>query len=99
VEGRDTGSVVFPDADLKIYLDADPDERARRRHAELIMKGADTGVNDVLTELKTRDRRDGTRSVSPLVIPEHAVVVDTTHLSFGEVVGKILSLARERLTD
>ncbi|HOC76891.1 MAG TPA: (d)CMP kinase [Deltaproteobacteria bacterium] len=99
VEGRDTGSVVFPHADLKIYLDAAPAERARRRHAELATKGADTAVGVVLTELVTRDRRDGSRSVSPLVIPEHAVVVDTTHLSFGEVVEKVLFLARERLTD
>ena len=97
VEGRDTGSVVFPDADIKVYLDAAPEERARRRHAELVMKGSDTGMNQVLSDMNNRDQRDGGRSVSPLVIPEHAVVVDTTHLSFAEVVETILSLVRERL--
>ena len=99
VEGRDTGSVVFPDADLKIYLDADPEERARRRHRELVMKGLDSGMETVLNDLKNRDQRDGTRSVSPLVIPEHAIVVDTTHLTLREVVETILSLAGEKLTD
>ncbi len=99
VEGRDTGSVVFPDADLKIYLDADPQERARRRHAELLIKGSETGMKKVLSDLINRDQRDGARIVSPLVIPEYAVVVDTTHLSLGEVVEKILSLVRDRLTD
>lgn len=99
VEGRDTGSVVFPDADLKIYLKASPEERARRRHEELLRKGTDTGMESVLKDMENRDQRDMTRPESPLVIPDHAVVVDTTHLTFHEVVEKILSLARERLTD
>jgi cytidylate kinase len=99
VEGRDTGSVVFPDADLKIFLDATPEERARRRHEELRLKGSASVMDNVLKDLKNRDHRDETRKVSPLVIPEHGIVVDTTHLSFDEVVEKILSLARDRLTD
>jgi cytidylate kinase len=99
VEGRDTGAVVFPDADLKIYLDADREERARRRHRELVMKGLDSGMETVLNDLKNRDQRDGNRSVSPLVIPDQAIVVDTTHLSFREVVEKILSLVGEKSTD
>lgn len=99
VEGRDTGSVVFPDADLKIYLDADPDERAKRRHRELAARGMDCSMERVLTDMRDRDRRDATRAVSPLVVPEGAIVVDTTHLSLDEVVETILSLVRERLTD
>ncbi|HQI81514.1 MAG TPA: (d)CMP kinase [Deltaproteobacteria bacterium] len=98
-EGRDTGSVVFPDADVKIYLHADPEERARRRHAELVAKGMSPAMETVLHEMKIRDERDEGRKESPLVIPESAVVVDTTHLNIQEVVEKILSLVRERLTD
>ncbi len=98
-EGRDTGSVVFPHADLKIFLDADIGERARRRHAELAGTGMDTNMEDVITAMLQRDERDRTRPTSPLVIPEHAVVVDTTHLSVDEVVGVIVSLAEERLAD
>ena len=98
-EGRDTGSVVFPHADLKIFLDADIGERARRRHAELAGTGMDTNMEDVITAMRQRDERDRTRPTSPLVIPEHAVVVDTTHLSVDEVVGVIVSLAEERLAD
>lgn len=98
-EGRDTGSVVFPDADLKIYLDADPDERARRRHAELVTKGSEADREKVFNDLRERDLRDESRSVSPMVVPQHAVVVDTTHLTLDEVVERVLSLARERLTD
>jgi cytidylate kinase len=98
-EGRDTGSVVFPDADIKIYLHADPDERARRRHAELVAKGMSPAMETVLHEMKIRDERDEGRKESPLIIPESAAVVDTTHLNIQEVVEKILSLVRERLTD
>jgi cytidylate kinase len=98
-EGRDTGSVVFPDADVKIYLHADPEERARRRYAELVEKGMSPAMDTVQREMELRDERDAGRKESPLVIPESALVVDTTHLNIQEVVEKILSLARERLTD
>jgi cytidylate kinase len=99
VEGRDTGSVVFPNADLKIYLDAGIHERARRRQAELARKGLVLEGGSVLESLRRRDDRDVSRSHSPLVVPEHAVVVDTTHLSIEEVVGKILSIAEKALAD
>lgn len=98
-EGRDTGSVVFPDADVKIYLDASPEERAGRRHRELMSKGFDISYEKVLEDLKERDQRDVTRHTSPLVIPQHAVVVDTTHLSVDEVISRILEVIREKLAD
>jgi cytidylate kinase len=90
VEGRDIGSVVFPDATLKIYLDARPEVRASRRAAQ-------SGLNsvEVLEELSDRDRRDSTRDASPLIVPDGAVVIDTSDLSIDEVVGMILDLAGE----
>lgn len=87
-EGRDIGTVVAPDADLKVYLDADPAERARRRAAEL---GADAGA--VLAEQSSRDERDSARAVSPLRAAPDAVVLDTTGLSVDDVVARIAALA------
>ena len=98
-EGRDTGTAVFPDADIKFYLDATPEERARRRHSESVSKGNDIPIGQVLLDLERRDKRDSTRTASPLIIPENSFVVDTTHLNFEEVVEKILSIINERLTD
>jgi CMP/dCMP kinase len=87
-EGRDIGTVVAPGAELKIYLDADPGERARRRAAEL---GAD--VEMVLAEQTIRDQRDSGREASPLRAAEGSVTLDTTGLSVGEVVSSIAELA------
>ncbi|OPZ25135.1 MAG: Cytidylate kinase [Deltaproteobacteria bacterium ADurb.BinA179] len=98
-EGRDTGSVVFPDADVKIYIDASAQERARRRHRELVSKGVDISYEKVLNDLKERDQRDATRSIAPLVVPQHAVVVDTTHLRIGEVISKVLKVVQDKLAD
>jgi CMP/dCMP kinase len=91
VEGRDIGSVVFPDATVKVFLDASPEVRARRRALE-------TGetVDDVLEDLNRRDRLDSTREASPLTIPEGAVVVDTSELTFDEVVDQVLGLIRAK---
>ncbi len=100
VEGRDTGSVVFPDADIKFYLDASPEERARRRHAESAQAENNTiEIEQVLSDMKRRDQRDRSRAVSPLTIPENAVVVDTTHLDLEGVVEKVLAIISDRLTD
>ena len=88
VEGRDIGSIVFPDAGLKIYLDAAPETRARRRAGET---GQD--VARVLDEQKRRDNIDSTRSASPLTVPSDAVVIDTTSLTVDEVVARIVELA------
>ena len=90
-EGRDIGTVVAPAAELKVYLDADPAERARRRAAET---GADEG--SVLAEQTIRDERDRSRAQSPLRAAEGAVVLDTTGLEAGEVVTRIAELARAR---
>jgi len=91
VEGRDIGSVVFPDAPVKIFLHATPEVRARRRALE-------TGerIDDVLADLNRRDRFDSSRAVSPLSIPEGAVVLDTSELSFDEVVEEVLHLVRAK---
>lgn len=87
VEGRDIGSVVFPDATLKVFLDASAEVRARRRAME-------TGepFDEVLADLSRRDRFDSTRAASPLMIPDGAVVVDTSDLNFDEVVESLLRL-------
>jgi cytidylate kinase len=98
-EGRDTGSVIFPDAEIKIYIDATAEERAGRRHRELVSKGFDIPYEKVLGDLKERDQRDASRSTAPLVIPQHAVVVDTTHLRIDEVIAKVLEVIQEKLAD
>jgi cytidylate kinase len=90
VEGRDIGSVVFPDADLKIYLDARPEVRAERRATET---GED--FDEVLSEIAARDGRDSSRTVSPLTVPSGAVVLDTSELSLEEVVERVVRLARQ----
>lgn len=87
VEGRDIGSVVFPDATLKVFLHASPEVRARRRALET---GEDPG--EVLADLERRDRLDSTREASPLKVPEGAVVVDTSELGFEEAVDTVAGL-------
>ena len=87
VEGRDIGSVVFPDAELKIYLDADPVVRATRRAHQM---GQDPEA--VIADLRRRDELDSSRRASPLTVPEGAVVVDTSELGFDQVVERILAL-------
>jgi cytidylate kinase len=89
VEGRDIGSVVFPEATLKIYLDARPEVRARRRADQT---GED--YERVLAELTDRDHRDSTRQASPLTIPDGAVVIDTSDMPFEQVVDRVIELAR-----
>lgn len=84
MDGRDIGSVVFPNADVKFFMTATPEERARRRYEELKAKGDDTSFNDVLENLKTRDHIDSTRAHSPLIQTEDAIVVDNTNLSHEE---------------
>lgn len=95
MEGRDIGTVVFPDADLKIYLDAHPDERARRRANDPAHTGGRSGLAGVQSELALRDRTDSTRSVGPLTMAEDAVYIDTTHMPIAQVVGQVLKLVRD----
>ncbi len=95
-DGRDMGSVVFPEAGLKVFLTASPEERARRRHKQLKEKGLNGNLAGLSAEIAERDRRDATRTVAPLVATADAIVVDSTTLSIEEVVGRVLALARER---
>ncbi len=97
-DGRDMGSVVFPDAQLKIFLTASAEERARRRHKQLKEKGLSVNLAALSAEIAERDRRDATREVAPLVACEDAVVIDSTELDIDAVVDKVLSLARERFS-
>ena len=90
-EGRDIGTVVAPDAAVKVFLTASPEERARRRAAEL---GVDPAV--VLRELTIRDERDSTRTASPLIAAPDAVVLDTTGLALDEVVARVVALVEEK---
>lgn len=96
LEGRDIGSVVFPDAELKVFLTASPEERARRRHAELTFSGEVSSFDEVLDDLERRDRYDSTRSVAPLAQAPDAVEVDTTYLSIDQVISRIVDLALAR---
>jgi len=91
LEGRDTGSVVFPDADIKFYLDARPDERAGRRYNELATKGSGAELATVKEEMEKRDRNDTRRALAPLVIPAGAIVVDTTDTDAQGVLQIILA--------
>ncbi len=89
-EGRDVTTVVFPDADIKIYLDATLDTRARRRYLELRSKGAEISLKEVTADMRARDAKDSTREDSPLQIAADATVVDTTSLTIEEVVETIV---------
>ena len=88
-EGRDQGSVVFPQADLKFYLDAAPEVRARRRHDEMAADGEEVRYEDVLQAVVTRDGRDRSRAVAPLVKPDGAIEIDTTGLDIPEVTAEL----------
>jgi cytidylate kinase len=88
-DGRDMGTVVFPDAVLKVFLTASPEERAHRRHKQLKEKGIDVSLPDLSREIAERDRRDASRSVAPLRPAEGARVVDSTGLTVEEVVARV----------
>lgn len=96
LEGRDIGTVVFPDAPLKIYLMADLDERARRRVRDLSVQGIVHDEQEVRQALEERDKRDSAREHSPLSCAPDAIVLDTTDLTLDEQVEQIIALARER---
>jgi cytidylate kinase len=97
MEGRDIGTVVFPDADVKIYLDASPEERARRRAADPAHTSSKTAqLADVATALAERDKSDSTRAASPLAVAPDATVIDTTGLPIEQVIEKVLALIDSR---
>jgi cytidylate kinase len=99
MEGRDIGTVVFPNADVKIYLDADPEERVRRRFADNRAKGDLTSRAELAAQMKERDQRDSTRSDAPLAQAPDAVYLDSTPLSLEEVEEAILRIVRARITN
>jgi cytidylate kinase len=90
MDGRDIGSVVLPNADLKIFLTANIEERAKRRMLELHAKGQDVDLLMMIEDIKIRDHKDSTRKVSPLIIPKDAIIVDSTNYSIEETVEVII---------
>jgi cytidylate kinase len=96
-DGRDMGTVVFPDALLKVFLTASPEERANRRYKQLIAKGIDVNLSALFLDIKARDERDSNRAASPLKPADDAIVVDTTDLSIEQVVATVLEMVRQRL--
>jgi cytidylate kinase len=99
MEGRDIGTVVFPNAEVKIYLDANPEERVRRRFQDIRAKGGATSEAQLAAELEERDQRDRTRSDAPLTQAPDAVYLDSTPLTPGEVEEAILRIVRARITN
>ena len=96
-DGRDMGTVVFPDAGVKIFLTASAEERARRRYNQLIEKGLDANLSSLVTAIAERDRRDATRSVAPLIPAEDAEVIDTSELDIEQTVARVQAIVRQRL--
>ena len=94
MEGRDIGTVVFPDSPYKFYLDADPEERAMRRYRELIASGEDEKAHEVMESLKKRDQIDSTRKTDPLVVAPGAQVIDSTSMTLEEVVQAVVDAVR-----
>lgn len=97
MEGRDIGSVVFPNADVKIYLTADIDVRAERRRKQYLMDGKDIGFEKVKEDVEKRDYQDMNRENSPLIKTEDAILIDTTHMSFVESVCKIIEIVNKAI--
>jgi cytidylate kinase len=96
-DGRDMGTVIFPEATLKIFLTASAEERAKRRLKQLKDKGISANLRDLSADIAERDERDSNRAVSPLKPAEDAVIVDTSELGIDEVVAKVSDLVRERI--
>lgn len=99
MEGRDIGTVVFPDAAVKIYLDAAPEERTRRRLKDLAARGVEANFAEVLSEIQRRDLRDSTRADSPLRQAPDAIYVDSTSMTEDEVEQVLLKIVRERTSN
>ncbi|OLE51370.1 MAG: cytidylate kinase [Acidobacteria bacterium 13_1_20CM_3_53_8] len=96
LEGRDIGTVVFPEADVKFFLTARPEDRAQRRYEEDRLRESNLTFDETLDDINTRDARDSTRADSPLRKADDAIVIDSTELSIEEVFAKMLSAIRER---
>lgn len=97
MDGRDIGTVVLPDADVKIFLTASPEERARRRYEELVSKGVSADYEAVLSDLKKRDYDDSHRSIAPLKAADDAVIVDTTGNTLQQSIEQLTKIAKDNL--
>ncbi|HPZ00323.1 MAG TPA: (d)CMP kinase, partial [Clostridiales bacterium] len=95
MDGRDIGTVVLPEAQLKVFLTASPEVRAKRRYKELLEKGQEVSYESILAEVKARDYRDEHREIAPLKPAEDAVYLDTSEMSFEEVKNTLIHLAKE----
>ena len=93
-EGRDQGSVAFPDADFKFFTDATPEKRAERRLVELLADGEDVTLEQVLTNVEERDRTDSERDVGPLTVPKNAITIETSDLSISQMLDRLLEELR-----
>lgn len=98
-DGRDMGSVVFPDAEVKVFLTASAEERAKRRYNQLNEKGISVSLRDLVRDIQERDERDRNRDVAPLVAPVAALEVESTSLSIDEVLEKVLEKVRSTFSD
>ncbi len=96
MDGRDIGTVVLPNANLKVYLTASVEERAKRRYLEQTKKGMKVNLEDIKKDIEERDYRDMNRSVSPLKQASDAILIDTTNMEIEEVINKILNLCKDR---
>jgi CMP/dCMP kinase len=96
LEGRDIGTVIFPDAEVKIFLLASPEERAKRRWLELKNRGIEVDLDDILDDISARDKRDSERDIAPLIKAEDAIEIDTTSLTITEVVEAVIAEVRKK---
>ena len=96
MDGRDIGTVVFPKAQLKIFLTASVEERALRRYKELMAKGQDVDLAQLKEDIASRDKQDSERAISPLRQAEDALLLDTSHMNIEQVTAKILHLVEEK---
>lgn len=99
MDGRDIGTVVMPHANLKIFLTANVEERAKRRYKEHVKKGKESQIEKVIEDIVIRDQKDSTRKESPLRRADDAIIIDTTHLTIEEVVKKIIDLTAKKEND
>ena len=96
-DGRDMASVVFPDAQLKVFLTASAEERAQRRYNQLLEKGDAAKIDEILSDIVKRDRQDQEREVAPLLAMPDSIVIDTTSMTIDQVINQLVSLCKERL--
>lgn len=97
LDGRDIGTVICPEAEVKLFVTASPEARAARRHAELVARGSDQTYEEVLADVKARDARDAARATAPMKPAPDAVHLDTTELAIDEAVARAVTLVEERL--